>query len=269
MKKSLENHTSGNFPWFALPLALLASLLPARAVTNDFFTASPAMTVVSSNLTDITISSGGYLFTSSQDGYFTGGLGGGPIGRFFTVVWPNGVQAQACTAGPLAGTGANLTIKRVDGNLFDLQSFTGKILLNTAGAGGAFEIMPQLNGNDAFANPLQYDCTGYAGMNFPYRPDLTGYDTYLIHMWGDFALMQLTLVDASLPPPTLQISPASANSIRLYWPTNSPGYTLQQNSELGTTNWVNATNPITTVDTDYQATITTANSSRFFRLMKP
>ena len=248
---------------------MLGSVFPAGAVTNNFFNASQTMTVVSSNITAITISSGGYLFTYSQDGYFTGGLGGGPIGRFFTVVWPNGIQAQAYTAGPLAGTGANITIKRADGNLFDLQSFTGRILLNTAGAGGAFEIMPQLNGNDAFANPLQYDCTGYAGMNFAYTTALTGYDTYLIHMWGDYALMQLTLVDASPPPPTLQVLLASANSVRLYWPTNSAGYTIQQNSQLGTTNWLNASNTIATVGTDYQATITTTNGPCFFRLMKP
>ena len=67
--------------------------------------------------------------------------GGPPTGRFFSILWPNGVQAQAITAGPLLGTGANITLKRADGKLFDLQAFTGKILMNTAGAGGAFEIM--------------------------------------------------------------------------------------------------------------------------------
>ena len=85
----------------------------ARAVTNDFFNASQTATMVASNITTITLSSGGYLFTYSQDGYFTGGLGGGPIGRFFTVIWPNGVQAQAYTEGPLIGTGANITIPKL------------------------------------------------------------------------------------------------------------------------------------------------------------
>jgi len=176
---------------------LAASSAHASTNTNIYFNASQPMTVTASNITTITISSSGYRFTYSQDGYFTGGLGGGPIGRFFSVVWPDGVQAQAYTAGPLSGSGANITLKRVDGKKFDLQSFTGKILLNTAGAGGAFEIMPQINGNDAFANPLQYDCTGYAGMSFPYTTSLVGYDTYLIHMWGDFALTALTLTDTN------------------------------------------------------------------------
>ena len=201
---------------------LVTAVSIRAATTNAFFNTSQTATVTASNITSITLSSGGYLFTYSQDGYFTGGLGGGPIGRSFSVVWPNGVEAQAYTAGPLSGSGANITIKRVDGKLFDFQSFTGKILLNTAGAGGAFEIMPQLNGNDAFANPLQYDCTGYAGMSFPYTtPVLTNYDTYLIHMWGDFALTALTLADTNPVVPvsnitntiTASVSPVGAGTV--------------------------------------------------------
>jgi hypothetical protein len=171
-----------------------------RAVTTNFFDASQTSTLVVSNINAITIQSGDYRFTYSADGYWSSG-GGAPTGRFFSVLWPNGVQAQAITAGPSLGTGANITLKRADGKLFGLQAFTGKILLNTAGAGGAFEIMPLLGGNDAFPNPLQYDCTGYAGASFSYTTALAGYDTYQIHMWGDFALTALTLVDTNPPVP--------------------------------------------------------------------
>ncbi len=193
---------------------LMACSLPVGATnTNIYFNASQSMTVTASNITSVTINSGGYLFTYTQDGYFTGGLGGGPIGRFFSVVWPNGVQAQAYTAGPLTGNGAKITIKRADGKKFDLRSFTGKILLNTAGAGAAFELMPQLNGNDAFADPLQYDCTGYAGATFPYSPGLVGYDTYLVQMWGDFALTALTLSDTNPVIPVTTITNTIAASV--------------------------------------------------------
>ena len=224
--------------------------------------------MVASNMTTITLSSGGYLFTYSQDGYFTGGLGGGPIGRFFTVFWPNGVQAQAYTEGPLIGTGANITIKRVDGNLFDLQSFTGKILLNTAGAGGAFEVTPQLNGNDALGSPFQYDCTGYAGNSFSYTPALIGYDTFQIHMWGDFALTQLTLVDASvIPEPKLHITLTSSNYVRVNWPTNSTDFTLLQKTNLATGNWSVVTNSVSVAGTNHEATVPVSNGARFFRLV--
>ena len=227
-------------------------------------------------MTSTTIRSGGYLFTYSVDGWWSAYPGGQPTGRIQPVQWPAGVDAQTLTAGPggvlPAQTSASITLRRADGQPFDLQSFTGKLLLNTAGAGGAFEIMPQLNGNDAFANPQPYDCTGYAGMSFPYAPALTGYDTYIISMWGDFALTQLTVVDASLPspaPPTLQMAMLSANSFRLNWPTNSTGFTVQQNSSLGTTNWVSVTNAVSFVGTNYQADIPTAGGARFFRLMHP
>lgn len=189
--------------WSGVLLALcicMGGAPSARAVTNIFFNASQTATLVVSNANAVTIRSGDYLFTYSADGYWSSG-GGAPTGRFFSVLWPNGVQGQAITAGPLLGTGANITLKRADGKLFGMQAFTGKILLNTAGAGGAFEIMPLLNGNDAFNNPLQYDCTGYGGQSFSYTTALGSYDTYQIHMWGDFALTALTLIDTNPPVP--------------------------------------------------------------------
>ena len=233
---------------FSVLVLALYSALSAHAITNTniFFNSTQIMTVVASNITTVTINSGGYLFTYSQDGYFSGG-GGTPTGRFFTVIWPNGVQAQAYTAGPLSGTGANITVKRADGKLFDFQSFTGKILLNTAGAGGAFEIMPQLNGNDAFANPLQYDCTGYSGMSFYYNTGLAGCDTYQIHMWGDFALTALTLTDTNrIPPPgptntiTVSVSPAGAGTVGGagdYASNSICSLTASANSGWGFKNW--------------------------------
>ncbi len=233
----------------ATAFLLFVALVNAGATTNIFFNASQTMTVTASNITTITIKSEGYLFTYSQDGYFTGGVGlTNPVGRFFTVLWPDGVQAQAYTAGPLVGSGANITLKRADGKKFDLQSFTGKILLNTAGAGAAFEIMPLLNGNDAFQNPLQYDCTGYSGQSFSYNtPTCTNYDTYKIHMWGDFALSALTLMDTNPPAPpvptntiTATVSPIGAGTVGGAgdYPSNSIcTLTASPNAGWGFKNW--------------------------------
>ena len=231
-------------------LGLLAASSPARAVTNYFFDVSQTATLIVSNINAVTIQSGDYRFTYSADGYWSSG-GGTPTGRFFSIFWPTGVQAQAITAGPLLGTGANITLKRADSKPFDLQAFTGKILLNTAGAGAAFEIMPQLNGNDAFNDPLMYDCTGYAGMSFAYTTALSGYDTYKIHMWGDYALTALTLIDTNPPVPpapnftiTASASPAGAgtaggagiypsNSICALAASANPGWGFQKWTENG------------------------------------
>src|SRR5690348_7912752 len=141
-------------------VALVAASPTTLAATNYFFNPSQTATLLVSNINAVTVQSGEYRFTYSADGYWSSG-GGSPTGRFFSVFWPAGLQAQAITTGPLLGNGANITLARADAKTFDLQAFTGKILLNTAGAGGAFEIMPQLNGNDALSNPLTYDCTGY------------------------------------------------------------------------------------------------------------
>lgn len=234
---------------------LFAALLfasSASAVTNInvFFNASQTMTVVSSNMTTVTIQSEGYLFTYSQDGYFTGGVGlTNPVGRYFSVVWPNGVQAQAITVQPTppVPSGANITIKRADGKPFDLWSFTGKLLANTAGTGGAFEIMPLVNGEDAFNDPLMFDCTGYGGQSFPHTPMLSGYDTYKIHLWLDWALTALTLIDTNPvvpPPPSYTIaataSPVGAGAVTGAgtYPSNTTcSLTATANAGWGFTNW--------------------------------
>lgn len=198
-----------------LLLAVCFHARTASAViyTNVFFNASQTRTVLASSINEVTIRSGDYTFAYSVDGYWSPVAGGQPTGRFFSVNWPAGVQAQAITAGPLVGRGANIILKRADGKKFDLKSFTGKILLNTAGAGAAFEIMPLVDGEDAFNDPLMYDCTGYYGTSFAHTPSLVNYDTYKIHMWGDFALTALTLMDTNAPL-TVSIA-AGASSVEM------------------------------------------------------
>lgn len=191
----------------------LLHVATAHAVTNVFFNSSQTATVLMTNMTSTTIRSGDYLFTYSVDGYWSSYQGGPPMGRFFSVFWPTGVQAQAITAGPTAGNGADITIKRVDGKPFDLWSFTGKLLANTAGAGGAFEIMPQCGGVDAANNPLMFDATGYAGQSFTNLVMYRTNDTYKFHLWNEWAMMALTLVDTNPPlPPAVYFTTSASES---------------------------------------------------------
>jgi hypothetical protein len=263
------------------PLTLAAALCTlfcsgtAQAVTNIFFNGSQTATNVASGATSDTISSSGYLFTYSLDKWWypTISLGPGtPTGRPQSITWPNGVGAQTLTAGPsgllTTQVPATITVKRIDGKPFDLASFTAKILGNTAGAGASFEIMPVLNGIDGFADPLMFDATGIAGNTFSYStPTLTGFDTYNISLWMDFGLTGLTLVDASLPePPTLMISLTSSNYVRLYWPTQASGYSLQSSPDLTPGHFSN-TVAVPVTEGAYQARyVPTTNSQRLFRL---
>lgn len=195
-------------------IAVVLCLLPvaaADAAITSFFDSSQVAVNVANGTTSDTISCDGYLFTYTRDKLFTGGVGlTEPIGRMVRVPWPAGVEAQAVTAGPHPGK-AQITIQRVDGDVFDLTEFTAKLLANTAGTGASIEIMPKLNGEDAFNDPIYFDASGIAGNSFSYGPGspsylgntsrLKGYDTYTINLFVDFALTGLTLEGAPVAVP--------------------------------------------------------------------
>lgn len=256
--------------WLQLASAASLSLLfsvQVKAVTTVFFDASQGTNLVAAGTTSDTLSSTGYLFTCTRDKLFTGGVGlTNPIGRYLRVEWPTGLEAQAVTVGPVLSK-ARLTLQREDGQPFAIQSLAVKLLANTAGAGAAFEIMPKLNGEDGRPDPYMYPATGYYGSQFSYQtPELSGFDTYIITLYVDYALLKLTVVDASRPPPVLEISPIAANVAQLSWPTNHAGFVLQQKTALDSTNWVAAAEPVSIAGENYQATVTLTNGPRFFRL---
>jgi len=77
-----------------------------------------------------------------------------------------------------------------------------------------------------------------------------------------------SLTAVFVPAPTLSLT-RQTSQILLKWPTNFPGYRLEQNSDLGATNWVHAAETVAPVGTNYQATVLTTNSGRSFRLINP
>ncbi|HAM70480.1 MAG TPA: hypothetical protein DCM86_02430 [Verrucomicrobiales bacterium] len=258
-------------------MALAASLVSlclnsTQAITLNFFLTPQPAVHVASGATSETISVGGYLITYSLDKWWSPSPGGAPTGRPTPLSWPAAIPAQAQTAGPsgpISQQGpATITIKRVDGQIFDLPSFTARLSGNTAGAGAAIEIMPLLNGSDGFADPLTLDATGYAGHSFPYvTPSLTGFDTYNISLWMDFSLTALTLVDASVPVPvTLLSSRTSTNSLRLAWSADAYGYSLQASPDVNAAHFVN-TLAMPVLEGSLQAVyVPMSNSVRLFRL---
>lgn len=244
---------------------LLATLHPARAVTNVFFSPAQTTNLVATNINSDTIQTEGYLFTLSRDRLFTGG-GTNPIGRFLSVNWPDGLQAQAPTIGPNTGTGARITLTRVDGQPFDIGRFVFRLLASTTGAGAMLEIMPLVNGEDALPDPLMYPATGYYGQTFTnVTPELSAYDTYKLKLYVDFALMSLTAVDPSPPPPTLGIQPEPDGLVTLTWPSDTgTNWMLQQRLSLSSDTWSNSpsgwTNPVS---------VPANLPAKFYRLLKP
>jgi hypothetical protein len=149
---------------FAAALICLLFCARAGAESTVFFDSSQIATLIESGITSDTIRGNGYVFTYTRDKLFTGGTGE-IIGRPVRVPWPVGVEAQAVTTPPPGVTDykARMTLRRVDGNVFDLTTFTAKILASTSGAGASIEIMPLVDGEDAFDDPLFFDVTGFYG----------------------------------------------------------------------------------------------------------
>jgi hypothetical protein len=79
--------------------------------------------------------------------------------------------------------------------------------------------------------------------------------------WSILAVVQT----AGLP--NLSIA-RSGNSVIVSWP-NTGSYTLQQNSNLATTNWTTSANAITTSNGTNAFTITPLVGNLFFRLSNP
>ena len=65
--------------------------------------------------------------------------------------------------------------------------------------------------------------------------------------------------------PSLRIFLAATNTAVVAW----PGYILQQNSNLMTTNWINATSAITLVSNEYQVIVSPLIGQQFYRLFCP
>lgn len=199
---------------------LLAACGAAPAAVRVFFDGAQSYTLVSSATNADTIESEGYLFSYTLDKLFTGGVGmTEPIGRTSQVSWPAGLHAQAITTGPDTGVGANLTVRRVDGAVFDIHALTFQLWANTAGAGGTLEIMPQINGEDLYNDPVMFGASGFYSQSFSYvdgggyqasTSALKGADTYKMHLYVDWALRSLTLDGPEVPPPTTAPEPTRA-----------------------------------------------------------
>lgn len=260
----------------ATTLCMVLGTIEARAVTTVFFNSTQTTNVVSTDATSNTISSEGYLFTYTRDKLFTGGTTN-VIGRPVRVEWPNGLEAQYVMAGPNPGK-ATITVKRVDGAVFDLVAFSAK-LLAIPGAGRAIEIVPFLNGKDPLNDPLTFDVSsGYYGSVHYFNTTtpsyigstaaLTNYDAYAIKLTLDYALTSITLVDVSIPPPVLDIFLLGAGLIELSWPGEASDYALEFATNLATQVWHPVTNDVIFNGSFFSVPLETTDSPRFFRLRK-
>jgi hypothetical protein len=69
--------------------------------------------------------------------------------------------------------------------------------------------------------------------------------------------------------PLLTITLTATNSALVSWPSPSPGFTLQQNTSLNTTNWVAAPQIVTNNGTINYIIVNQPSGARFYRLIYP
>lgn len=112
-------------------------------------------------------------------------------------------------------------------------------------AGGNFSLSGTIGQPDANAQPM----TGGAF-------SLTG---------GFWSLFAVQTPDA----PLLAIRLISSSAARVSWPSPSTGFTLQQNSDLNSTNWLNTPQAVTDNGTNKFITVSPPTGNRFYRLFKP
>ncbi len=71
------------------------------------------------------------------------------------------------------------------------------------------------------------------------------------------------------PPLALEIAPTNSQGVVISWPGVYTNYALQQNADLGTTNWVGNGDPTNLINGTNQVAISPATGTMFYRLASP
>jgi hypothetical protein len=74
------------------------------------------------------------------------------------------------------------------------------------------------------------------------------------------------VLESTVDPQALSIFLTATNTVVVTWPSAWSGATLQQNPNLTTTNWVNVTNAINVVGSEYQSIFLPGANPQFYRL---
>jgi hypothetical protein len=99
------------------------------------------------------------------------------------------------------------------------------------------------------AGPYQFRAVGSNGLHFSFGQN-----------------QSFTLLNGA---PRLSIEKLVGNQVRLLWPTNPPGFTLQANTDLNAANWSAAGLPLSVVGTNNVVADSSTNGRRFYRLFHP
>ena len=201
------------------------------------------------------------------------------------------------TVGDINASGSSYTIApgsspgvMTCGNFFSTGSGTLEIELNGDTPGTSYDLMNVRGGVDLSGLVLsatlnfqsflgtqfviiKNDGADAVTNTFSAKPEgstfLIGGETFQIsYVGGDGNDVVLKQISGSPRPPQLNLERLTTNSVRLLWPTNPPGFNLESNTNLLTTNWATAS-PLPSISgTNNVVTNSVDQPHRFYRLHK-
>lgn len=184
------------------------------------------------------------------------------------TLWPLVSFAQ-CDPGPPIGGGVNRCYE--DGYVY--VDCTG----NSGGVTGywGYQSGSQIQGGSIVFHSMSYlDATTLQVLTDTY--DLGGIVPPLPPYTGVFcggfvpvisdAPVSRSVLSIIIPPLLIRLTPT--NSVIVSWPSSATGWTLQEKSDLNTTNWVETPTPPSD-DGTTKSVVVPPVRSRFYRLVKP
>src|SRR5206468_2214715 len=107
-----------------------------------------------------------------------------------------------------------------------------------------------------------YSVSGTIGQPDAGGPMTNGQYSFTGGFWALFAVQ-------TPGGPLLTITLTSTNTALVWWASPSTGFTLQQNTNLNTTNWVTPSETVTDDGTSKFIIVNPPAGKRYYRLLKP
>jgi len=86
--------------------------------------------------------------------------------------------------------------------------------------------------------------------------------------YGGFDAWVLKLASMDTVLPSLSIGSTTSNSVVVAWPTSATGFELQENAQLGSTNWVAPAESVQDDGTNKSILVQSPSGERYYRLIK-
>ncbi len=157
------------------------------------------------------------------------------------------------------------------GSGYDQLNVYGSVTLNNAALSVTLGYTPSFGDCFVFVNNDGSDSVNGTFAGLPEGGFVTNGAIVLQISYGGGDGNDVVLTRAAPPPLTigLAIEPLPNSAVRLVWPTNPPGFNLEFNTNLTTTNWLSASPSPTVVGTNNFVTNSANQPQQFYRLYKP